>query len=168
MEEWREHPIYTNYQLSSMGNIRTKNRRDEWYIKTCPIKKHHPPRDNGELGYRYTSIGLGSRTQRVVRRIGKMVCEAFHGLSPSPKFTCDHINRITTDDRAVNLRWADSSCQAVNRVLAKGPTNEQNITLTKYNKYRVGFYRNKEKVFDACFDTLEEAVFNRDAFLASL
>lgn len=38
-------------------------------------------------------------------QVHRLVCEAFHP-NPEDKPTVDHINRVRTDNRACNLRWA--------------------------------------------------------------
>lgn len=43
---------------------------------------------------------------RVTRRVHALVCEAFHGLRPSPRHQTAHWNGNPEDNRPENLRWA--------------------------------------------------------------
>ena len=45
----------------------------------------------------------------------RLVCAAFHGPCPNDTYTCDHINRDSSDNRASNLRWASKSEQKCNQ-----------------------------------------------------
>ena len=154
MEVWKEIPQCPGYQISTLGRV--KNKKNE--IKKSAICRK---------GYEYTSFGLGSRSEKKVIKIHRLVAEAFIP-NPEQKPTVDHINRIKTDNRVENLRWSDPTEQCINRRFPKGVTGQENISLTKYNKFRVVLSRYNEKIFDECFDSLEEAIFMRDSFLDSI
>ena len=47
--------------------------------------------------------------------VHRAVCEAWHGLPPSPVHQPDHGNRDRTDNRAENLRWRTPVENAANR-----------------------------------------------------
>ena len=156
MELWKQHPEHEKYEVSSYGNIRTM-RGGEWYMKKSYL-------DN--KGYARTKIANGKRGG-ILKKLHRLVAETWIP-NPDNLPTVDHLNRIKHDNRVENLRWADFTQQCVNRRLPKGITGQENITLTKYDKYRVILFRYTEKIYDACFDDLEDAIFNRDAFLAAL
>lgn len=81
----------------------------------------------------------------------------------------DHINRNSLDDRAINLRWADRSEQTINRGVQKNnKLGIKNIRQNKEGNYRVVIHRKKKKVFDKTYETIEEAIKERDTFLSSL
>ena len=58
-----------------------------------------------------------------------LVAEAFLGPRPSPEHTIDHINRVKTDNRELNLRWATKSEQTSNRVLKKNKAGSRPIEI---------------------------------------
>ena len=154
MEVWKEIAEFPTYEVSTFGRVRTK----KGLIKKCTINRK---------GYEYTSFGTGVRGKCKCMKIHRLVAEAFLP-NPDNKPTVDHINRIKTDNRVENLRWSDLTEQCVNRRFPVGVTGHQNISLTNYNKYRVMISRYNEKIFDECFDSVEEAIFARDSFLESL
>ena len=153
MEIWKEIIQCPGYEISTLGRVRNKKGEIK---KTAICRK----------GYEHTSFGLGSRSQKKTIKIHRLVAEAFIP-NPDNLPTVDHLNRIKTDNRVENLRWADATEQCVNRRFPVGVTGHQNISMTKYNKYRVILSRYNEVIFDQCFDSVEEALFARDSFLAS-
>lgn len=98
-EEWRTILTATKYEASSLGNVRravpyrsTKAGR----LMSLYIDKH---------GYVRTSVsidGVGIRSVLVHR----LVLLAFKGLPPTPDHVGAHWNRIRSDNRPDNLRWA--------------------------------------------------------------
>ena len=91
--------------VASTGNIyRSYDHKDD--VKLVPSRVN-------PQGYKYVNIKVnGKVTPKTVARI---VCRTFHGPPPTPQHTVDHKNRIQTDNRASNLRWATMSEQARNR-----------------------------------------------------
>lgn len=76
--------------------------------------------NKGDHRYAYTPGCLDKRSgYYVVRILGnlfqahRIVAEAFHA-NPENKPTVDHINRVRTDNRACNLRWATYHEQSEN------------------------------------------------------
>ena len=156
MELWKQHPEHEKYEVSSYGNIRTM-RGGEWYMKKFYL-------DN--KGYARTKIANGKRGG-ILKKLHRLVAETWIP-NPDNLPTVDHLNRIKHDNRVENLRWADGTEQNLNRKFPKGITGQENITITKDGKFRVILWRYDERVYDACFDDAEDAIFNRDAFLATL
>lgn len=62
-----------------------------------------------------------ARVKQKLFQIHRLVCECFHP-NPENKPTVDHINRVRTDNRASNLRWAtyheqrENSSLVINRL----------------------------------------------------
>ena len=71
-----------------------------------------------------------------------IICRAFHGYPPSKDCSVDHINRLPTDNRATNLRWASRSEQSRNKA------NLVQVTGTT----ETGEKRTWETLHDACRD----------------
>ena len=155
MEVWKEVPEFPKYEVSTLGRIRTQRAGKEYIKKPSPDKK----------GYLIVSLGTGKRGA-VTKKLHRLVAEAFIP-NPDKKPTVDHLNRIKADNRVENLRWADPTEQCLNRRFPPGITGHQNISMTTCNKYRVTLSRYGEKIYDECFDSVEEAIFARDSFLAS-
>ena len=156
MELWKQHPEHEKYEVSTYGNIRTM-RGGKWYVKKPTLDAN---------GYQLVSLGIGKRGC-ILKKLHRLVAETWIP-NPDNLPTVDHLNRIKHDNRVENLRWADFTQQCVNRRLPKGITGQENIKLCEYEKFRVIIRRYGERVFDARFDDLEDAIFNRDAFLATL
>jgi len=92
-------------------------------------------------------------------------------VNNTPKgFETDHINRITTDNRCLNLRTATRGENAINT----GPKSNSKSGLRGIywrpdtDKWAVQITRNKKTVTVGCFDELEDAHTARDLYLASL
>lgn len=113
-ERWVE--VSPQLSISSLGRVRTYNR-------VHGHREYTPETDNGHGYVVFKHDGKSHRFNR-------LVCATFHG-PPSPHAYADHINRITTDNRACNLRWAspatnyENSARPVRRCLAEA-TESQN------------------------------------------
>lgn len=100
-ELWKE--VNRTLRVSSMGRVERK-RGSNWQGKaTPPIHK--------QIGY--VTVGVDGKKE-MLHRVIKL---AFHGPSNDPtKITVDHINRVRSDNRLSNLRWASYSEQSLNQV----------------------------------------------------
>lgn len=91
MEHWKSVPIeeYKDYEVSDLGRIRHNGK-----ILKGSVNNH---------GYRV--IRLGGK-KGFTTGIHRLVALAFvPNDDPEHKTQCNHINELTTDNRAVNLNW---------------------------------------------------------------
>ena len=150
MEEWKDIPGHEGYQASSLGAVRSLDRKHKGKI----LKNMGPSKD----GYYRNSLSVsGIVTSHLTHRL---ICKAFHATVVD-KLTVDHINRNKLDNNITNLRWADRYEQAENQGHEMGITNERYISITPLRYYMVRIQNNKVK---ACknFKTLDEAIAYRD------
>lgn len=97
-EEWRPVVGFERYAVSNMGNVRRG------------MKLLTPCLDTD--GYRQVNLYAGGK--RTTRKVYRLMMDAFCP-NTEDKPCIDHINRVRTDDRLENLRWATSSENARNR-----------------------------------------------------
>lgn len=86
-----------------------------------------------------------------------------------PPDQIDHINRNKLDNRRCNLRVADYSLNSINRGLFRTTkSGHHGIGWdTRKNKWTVRIRRNDIRYFVGLFSDLEQAVSERDEFLAT-
>ena len=112
---------YENYLIYEDGRVFGKKRNK--FLK--------PITNRG--GYKYISLYKGSKHKRI--DIHRLVAKHYIP-NPENKPCVDHINRITTDNRIENLRWATVSENAQNRSFNKDNTSgHKYISYSKRDKY---------------------------------
>ena len=150
MEEWRAVPGFEGlYQVSSLGNVRSLN-----YNRTGVTQTLKPQRNT----FGYLQVRLKGRLTLVHR----LVATAFLP-NPDTLPEVDHLDRVKTNNRVENLRWATLSLNRIN-VPARGRSGEKNIIM-RSDGFAVKFQRDKVDVMNIYFKTLEEAIAVRDEFL---
>lgn len=77
----------------------------------------------------------------------------------------DHVNHNVTDDRRCNLRYVTKSEQGINTTRAAGPSGARNIYIREDGRYHIRIRRNLDEYYLGAFDTLEEAIAERDMWL---
>lgn len=94
-EIWKIHPVYTEYEISTFGNVRRKSTQ---YVMTASI--------NGR-GYSVVHLRAGIKSENgKYCRVHKLVAETFLGDAPGPEYECDHLDRNRQNNYLGNLRWA--------------------------------------------------------------
>ena len=98
------------------------------------------------------------------RPVHRLVALAFIP-NPENKPEVDHINRVKTDNRVENLRWATrGENQANNGVQVNNKLGHKHIGMVRQS-FRVMIRRDKSTVFEKLFPTLDDAIMERDLFL---
>ena len=147
MEEvWRTVPDYDQYSVSDFGNVRRRNRLLKF---------------GNSGGYSMVSLSKGgvAKTMSVARLVASVFLP-----NDSGKPTIDHIDRVRTNNRASNLRWATYCEQMMNRDMPLGGTGQRNIT-SQYGRFKCQIKRGGRFVFTKMCGTLEEAMAARDEYL---
>lgn len=90
---------FEDYLITDTGRVYSLKK--ERYLKPQPTR------------YEYLQVVLCKSGKTCAKYVHRLVAEAFIE-NPENKPTVDHINRIRTDNRVENLRWANSKEQREN------------------------------------------------------
>jgi len=109
MENWKDIIGYEGlYMVSDLGNIKTLKREyftGEYYSKRV-IHEHLLVPALDQKGY--LRIGLSKNSKNTTHKVHRIVAIAFIE-NKSNKPQVNHKNGIKSDNRALNLEWADNS-----------------------------------------------------------
>ena len=157
MEIWSEIQGFPKYYISNQGKLKSCKKRNE-IIMTPQFSKD---------GYMCNNLFDGVSYHK--KTIHRLVAEAFIP-NPDNLAEVDHIDRDKSNNTVSNLRWTTISQNRINRTSKVGSTGERYIRcfLLKPKPFGVTITRDKKTIFCKYFQTLEEAIFARDAFLDSL
>ena len=147
MEEWKTIPDYPNYEASDNGQIR--NKQTKYILKQMK-------NSTGRF-----CVDLGRQTR--MKFVSRLVAKAYHPQQEG-KNEVDHINGDKTDNRACNLRWVNRSENLIN-TRDRGTTTGERCIYKTSTSYLVQIMRNKKYIYRKNFNTLEEAIQNRNLFL---
>ena len=112
-EKWK--PMYKfeeYYEVSNQGRYRRIVSRWGYNKKGKLLKKKYRSR------YHYFRVSI--KGEQYLVNCGRTVLLSFHKKQPSPLHECDHINRISLDNRLENLRWVTKKQNMRNRSIYKG------------------------------------------------
>lgn len=127
MEVWKDIAGYQGrYQVSDLGNVKSLNYSRKGVAQLLkPVLK--------STGYYVVSLRVNGRQKQFY--VHRLVADAF----VNKKYGCsvvDHINTITTDNRAENLRWGTTSDNVNNPISASQRTKSiQKLLKGKYGVY---------------------------------
>ena len=138
-EEWRDCSIIglADYLVSTIGRI--------YSMKTGKILLGNLRPDG------YLKVDVVQISGKGKISIHKIVCRTFHGESPDPSYTVDHIDRNKSNNAPSNLRWASRSEQNRNKDPCKFALTVARIRDNKiiqiYEEEDAFFGRSPEKNF---------------------
>lgn len=91
-EQWRPVVDFPDYYVSDQGRVMSMKHRKPHLMY---LKPHDLP---------YLRVELSRENRQYVRRVHRLVAEAFHGPAPEGH-EVRHLNGDSHDNRASNLRW---------------------------------------------------------------
>ena len=125
MEIWKTIEGYSDYEISNKGNVISLKYNRKKLLKL----------GTGRNGYLIAPLCFCNK--RIKIYVHQLVLKHF-GPSQPPNTTCDHINRIPTDNRIENLRWANIGQQIENRDAAKGERiSSSKLTETQVKEIKI-------------------------------
>src|SRR6266536_5457423 len=95
-EHWRPVPSDPALEASDLGRIRIAATARILRARLVKVKRTQP---RLQVTYR-------EKTSWRDRRVARLVCEAFHGLPPTPQHVAMFIDGDSLNCRADNVRWA--------------------------------------------------------------
>jgi len=117
-EIWKPIPGYFGYEASSLGRIRSVDRKiwvdrvsSRGYWLKCTGRMLAIC--NGPCGYYIASISIGNK--QTTGRVGRLVCLAFHGLCPE-NMECCHGRKGQKVDTPYNVYWGTKSENELDKV----------------------------------------------------
>ena len=146
MEEWKD---FHRYKVSNLGRVKSLYGKGDKMLKP----------DIDKDGYETLRLhnAVGSDKKKTKMSVSRIVALTFIP-NPENKETVDHINRVRTDNRVENLRWATTKEQNFNRVYA-------NKSGYKYIRQRGdSFHVEIYKHYIGAYKSLEDAINARDDF----
>ena len=109
----------------------------------------------------YFRVELYKNGKGKTMRIHRLVYKAVYPEEDIEGFEIDHIDGNKENNHWENLRKATTSENNCN-VEARNKLGHKNIHLTKWGTYRVRIRKNGKHVFQKTYNTLDEAIENRD------
>lgn len=95
--------------------------------------------------------------------IHKLVAEHFLSPKPTENHEIDHIDQNKKNNHISNLRWATRGEQNINKEY-KSQLGHKGIRI-RNNKFEARVKRNNIEYYIGVYDTLEEAIIQRDNFI---
>ena len=147
MENWKQIKNYPNYEISDLGNVRSRSRR---LLK---------PGKGTNGGMTVTLYNQDLHVEGKTHHIHRLVAE--HFLPDFLGYNCvDHRNGDRKDNRVYNLRWCNQRLNGMNTTIQSNNTSGvKGVSFDSRCKKWVAFIFTKTgKQHDKRFDTKEEAI----------
>jgi len=165
MEIWKKIPLYSKYEASSYGRLKTFN-----WKNTGQTKIMKPAYDGS--GYLRTVLINDAGGYNTVK-VHRIVAMTFHGL-PFEGFEVNHKNAIKDDNSADNLEWvtrqenlAHSKTNNLQRVLKGEEIGNSKLTVDKVLEIRDKFIPRKysrvrlAKEYNVSEATIKDVLYRR-------
>lgn len=107
IEVWAKHPIYTNYEASNFGNIRSLNYNHTGLPKNLKQSLG---------GNNYHKVELCQDGKHKMYSSHRFVWECWNGLIPNG-YCIDHMDTNTSNNRLTNLRLCKTQKENINNQL---------------------------------------------------
>lgn len=140
METWKKIPGYENYEVSTLGKVKSLNYKGSGKSRLMNPSKH-------KHGYMVVSI-------KGIKKVHQLVAMAFLNHTPcGHEILIDHINEDKSDNRLCNLRLSNNRDNVARQFKRDLPTGVYKIG----KRYRAGIHYKDERKHLGYFDTPEEA-----------
>lgn len=106
MEIWKQCVGFSDYQVSSYGQIVSVKGNKRKILKPFPFKKTEP----------HLAVDLMIRGKRHRRAVHFLVLRAFTGPRPFPEAEARHLDGDATNNHADNLAWSSAQVNQADRV----------------------------------------------------
>lgn len=100
---WRTIPSYPNYEVSSLGAVRSKTRITSHGHKRAGQKMKQLTQDSGHMW-----VGLTRNGKQHKKYVHALVLEAFVGARPD-SLICRHLDNNPKNNQVANLAWGTQS-----------------------------------------------------------
>jgi len=98
-EIWKVHPIYTDYEISNFGQVRSSvNRKNTWVGRVLKSFSN----------FGYLNVILSKNRKTKYKKVHRLVLETFIGPCPEGK-ECNHKDGNKTNNCISNLEWVTRS-----------------------------------------------------------
>lgn len=104
MEIWRKIPGWENYEASSLGRIRSIDRKDTIGRRVRGKVRALTPNEKG-----YLQVQVSKDGKKFSRKVHALVCAAFHGARPDGDIVTRHLDGNQLNNVPTNLAWGTRS-----------------------------------------------------------
>ena len=153
MEEWRVIPGFPDYEVSTLGRIKS-NHPNVKKKASGGILKPHIAKAGG-----YLTVNLFNDGKYKTIPVHRAVALAFIP-NPENKRSVDHINKIRTDNNITNLRWATASEQAANTTRNRVYPSIRQVWIVNLSKDEKHQFASEEEAKAFLFSQIDTAPLN--------
>lgn len=152
MEQWKDIENSPLYEVSTFGNVRHKTRKNVLNPRASKKKYNYICYDV------YIADVIGKQRNQ---KVHQLVAKAFIP-NPNNYTEIDHIDRNTANNRVENLRWVNRSENCRNTKVRSDNTSGERGIYKPAGRDKFVLRIGEKHI--GCYDTLEEAVADRERF----